>query len=92
MAEDSQNVSATDKPARRPPIRKPASATPGPARKATLTSAKLNLAGEDRQQLIAEAAYFRAEQRGFRPGGELDDWLAAEIEVDALLGADDDRA
>jgi hypothetical protein len=35
--------------------------------------------------MIAEAAYYRAEQRGFEPGSELDDWLAAEIEVDALL-------
>ena len=43
------------------------------------------LAGEDRYRLIAEAAYYRAEQRGFTPGSELDDWLAAEIEVDALL-------
>lgn len=52
----------------------------------------LNLPGEDRRQLIAEAAYFRAERRGFHPGAELDDWLAAEIEIDALLGADDSRA
>lgn len=51
----------------------------------------LNLPGEDRRQLIAEAAYFRAERRGFHPGAELDDWLAAEIEIDALLGADDAR-
>jgi hypothetical protein len=43
------------------------------------------LAGEDRYRMIAEAAYYRAEQRGFAPGSELDDWLAAEIEVDALL-------
>lgn len=43
------------------------------------------LAGEDRYRLIAEAAYYRAELRGFTPGSELDDWLAAEIEVDALL-------
>lgn len=27
---------------------------------------------------IAEAAYFRAEKRGFAPGNELDDWLEAE--------------
>lgn len=32
---------------------------------------------------IAAAAYFRAEGRGFAPGGELDDWLAAETEFDA---------
>ena len=29
---------------------------------------------------IAEAAYYKAEARGFIPGHELDDWLAAEIE------------
>jgi hypothetical protein len=28
--------------------------------------------------LIAERAYFKAEQRGFAPGHELEDWLAAE--------------
>lgn len=50
------------------------------------------LAGEDRHRLIAEAAYFRAEQRGFVPGCELEDWLAAELEVDALLDIDDGRA
>lgn len=33
------------------------------------------------EQRIAEAAYFRAEQRGFVPGNELDDWLDAEAEV-----------
>jgi Protein of unknown function (DUF2934) len=30
---------------------------------------------------IAIAAYFRAERRGFAPGGDLDDWLAAEREL-----------
>lgn len=29
-------------------------------------------------QWISEAAYYRAEARGFVPGRELDDWLAAE--------------
>lgn len=42
--------------------------------------------GEDRYRMIAEAAYFRAERRGFVAGNELEDWLAAEIDVDALLG------
>lgn len=45
-------------------------------------------AGEDRYRMIAEAAYFRAERRGFAPGSELFDWLAAEIEVDEILGGD----
>jgi DUF2934 family protein len=38
--------------------------------------------------MIAKAAYLRAERRGFAPGGEDADWLAAEAEVDALLSAD----
>ena len=38
---------------------------------------------QDRWAMIAELAYFRAEQRGFAPGGELQDWLDAEAEVDA---------
>jgi hypothetical protein len=33
-----------------------------------------------RQAEIAKAAYFLAQQRGFAPGHELDDWLAAEKE------------
>lgn len=38
-----------------------------------------------REQMIAEAAYFRAEQRGFTPGNEMSDWLAAEADVEHLL-------
>lgn len=41
----------------------------------------------DRQQRIAEAAYLRAEQRGFAPGLEIQDWLEAEHEIDLLLSA-----
>jgi hypothetical protein len=41
-----------------------------------------NLSGEDRHQQIAQAAYRRAELRGFAPGYELDDWLVAEGEID----------
>jgi len=33
------------------------------------------------QAWIAEAAYYRAAQRGFEPGRETEDWLAAETEV-----------
>lgn len=42
---------------------------------------------EARRQLIAESAYLRAERRGFEPGHDVEDWLAAEAEVDALLSA-----
>ncbi|MCU0735001.1 MAG: DUF2934 domain-containing protein [Methylotetracoccus sp.] len=35
----------------------------------------------DLQRAIALAAYSRAEKRGFAPGYELSDWLAAESEI-----------
>jgi hypothetical protein len=40
---------------------------------------------ERRAGLISEAAYYRAEKRGFAPGNEVEDWLSAESEVDAKL-------
>jgi len=40
---------------------------------------------EDREQRIRELAYLRAERRGFAPGSELDDWLAAEQEADSIV-------
>lgn len=35
----------------------------------------------DHQVQVALAAYFIAEKRGFGPGHELDDWLAAEAQL-----------
>jgi Protein of unknown function (DUF2934) len=40
---------------------------------------------EERQQWIATAAYFRAQRRGFTPGQEAADWIAAEAELDAEM-------
>jgi len=39
---------------------------------------------EQRRAMIAEAAYFRSERRGFEPGHELEDWVAAESDVEHL--------
>jgi len=38
----------------------------------------------DRQQLIAMAAYYRADRRGFEGGYEVQDWLEAEAEIDGI--------
>ncbi len=35
----------------------------------------------DRESMIAELAYYKAEKRGFLQGCELDDWLEAEKEL-----------
>ena len=40
---------------------------------------------EERQAMIAEAAYFKAEQRNFSPGHEELDWLEAEREIESML-------
>lgn len=60
------------------PRRKSGAATPR-AKKRTVAVAP---SPQERRELIARIAYFRAEARGFAPGGELDDWVAAEAEVD----------
>ncbi|HSE11654.1 MAG TPA: DUF2934 domain-containing protein [Rudaea sp.] len=38
-----------------------------------------------RRAMVAQAAYFRAEKRGFASGGEVDDWLEAEREIARML-------
>lgn len=48
------------------------------------------VADEQRRQTIAVVAYYRAERRGFCEGGELDDWLAAEAEVEGNCGGQKD--
>jgi hypothetical protein len=40
---------------------------------------------EMRYQMICEAAYYRAEQRGFTNGDPEQDWIEAEAEVDQRL-------
>lgn len=43
------------------------------------------MTADARRAMIAEAAYYIAEQRGFISGGEIEDWLLAEKQVDAAL-------
>lgn len=70
-----------DPPVLRPaPARRTLSAKPG-----AVPRTRVALSPEARHAMIAENAYLRAERRGFAPGGEAEDWLAAETEVDALL-------
>jgi Protein of unknown function (DUF2934) len=44
-----------------------------------------------RRRRIAERAYRLAERRGFTPGQELDDWLAAEAEEREGEGTESER-
>jgi hypothetical protein len=40
---------------------------------------------DERRRMISEAAYYRALTRGFSGGNAIDDWLAAEREINRLL-------
>ena len=64
------------------PAGKPKLTRPAAARKGSLPAAP---ASEVRHAMIAEAAYYMAERRGFESGHELDDWLLAESQIDDLI-------
>lgn len=50
-----------------------------------MTTTVDNVNDNKRRQMIAEAAYFRAERYGFSGGDALRDWCEAEAEVNARL-------
>ena len=57
---------------------------PAPKRRATKAAPAPDapkLSPEEVYRLIQEAAYFKAKERGFAPGGEVQDWIEAEAEV-----------
>lgn len=62
------------------PASKPNSSSP-------LAGAQTAVAAEARRTMIAEAAYYIAEQRGFGSGSEVEDWLRAERQIDMVLSA-----
>ena len=70
---------------RRKTPRQAAQVTPKPdSRPASIPISSVvrgQVSSEDTRRQIAEAAYFRAKERGFEPGHELDDWVEAESEV-----------
>lgn len=45
----------------------------------------VELSPELRREMVREAAYYRAEKRGFQGGDPVSDWLAGEQEVDTAL-------
>lgn len=51
------------------------------AESAAPSSSDVSITVEERRRRIAEAAYFRAQARGFLGGNPVEDWLAAEAEV-----------
>jgi hypothetical protein len=81
-AKAASKASGTPKTAKPKPM---AEATKTPPAKAKRTKKPVP-ALQERQVWIATAAYHRAEKRGFAAGYEVQDWLDAEAEINALVG------
>lgn len=58
-------------------------ARPSVARQPTNGFARLT--ARERHEMITALAYHLARERGFAPGREFDDWLAAEKTIDSLF-------
>lgn len=56
-----------------------------PRKKAVKASTAAKVSPEQRYEMIATAAYFIAEKRGFSGGYEMNDWISAEAEIDLQL-------
>lgn len=73
------------------PVKKAAAPKAATARKPAAKAgnggaSKVRVTPEQRYRMIAEAAYYQAEKRGFVGGDCAQDWLDAEAEIDSLLG------
>ena len=75
--------------AKAPPAAKRGKSAPAPPPKLTDHQGSLRqlatVSAAQRQDMIREAAYYKAEKRHFAPGHEAEDWAAAEREIDELI-------
>ena len=69
-----------NKPLVRTKINKPVSVAPK-----RVKAVSTMITASERQDMIAKAAYFLAEARGFNDGDPKTDWLIAEQQIDTLL-------
>jgi hypothetical protein len=56
-----------------------------PTNKSSEANSSLDNSDCSREQMIAEAAFYYAERRGFLPDNEITDWLQAESDIDGLM-------
>jgi hypothetical protein len=54
-----------------------------PGRKVQVIKGQSTANADQLQKMIAEAAYYRAQQRGFKGGNPVEDWLVAEREINS---------
>ncbi|MBT9612515.1 MAG: DUF2934 domain-containing protein [Burkholderiales bacterium] len=63
----------------------PAAKSTSAKNKTTKGNGATPITPEQRYRMICDAAYYRAERRGFIGGNPAEDWTAAEAEIDSLL-------
>ena len=87
-------ATTTRRPSRKPPVPAASSSMPATLKPGIIAEpasaareARHRRSGRGSEMMIAEAAYYLAEKRGFAPGGELQDWLEAEAQIEAWLRA-----
>lgn len=88
----------TRKAVNRKPAARPAAApkarkrrAPAPA-KETSRDPRMDFTEEEWHDMVATAAYFRAESRGFENGSAQDDWFEAEAQLREQLARAEDEA
>jgi hypothetical protein len=70
---------------KRPATKKAATARVVARRPARKPISERTFSESERRHMIAEAAYYLAEKRGFADGDPTRDWIAAEAQIDAQL-------
>ncbi len=85
MATSKSKAKSKKKPAakKKPTVKKKTKAKNKPATKSGPGASSISAA--EKQRLIQETAYFIAQQRGFAPGNEIQDWLIAEKKVNEII-------
>ncbi|MBI3902473.1 MAG: DUF2934 domain-containing protein [Nitrosomonadales bacterium] len=89
MATDKEPVGKAKPAARKAPAAAKSAAqvkAAAPAKRvARKVSKPASVSPEDRYHMIATAAYYLAEKRGFAGGYEMNDWISAEAQIDGMI-------
>ena len=79
-----QAAPAKAAPVQAAPAKKSVSA---PSKSGASSSKNIDLSAQQRIHYVEVAAFYIAERRGFAPGNPIEDWKAAEAEVDRLIAS-----
>ncbi|HZP92229.1 MAG TPA: DUF2934 domain-containing protein [Burkholderiales bacterium] len=81
---------AKARPAAKPPIKKSRRVTGSKHQR--IEDPRQQFSDDEWHEMVAEAAYYRAEARGFEAGSPEDDWYEAEAELREQLAGSEEEA